>query len=262
MRAPSFSRELIRRAVEWGLGGALTAVGGACLIVATHPPAPLSPAPVVDQDPSVESLAVANTAFAESPDVGVSSAPTQYRLFGVRQAGPASSAILAMEDGRQHAVRIDALLPDGAILSSVASDHVILTLGERRVRVEFTTEPPQTGSPDVSAGDAPSWLTDVGASRSRLDGPRGAGDATSFTSALRPVRRGQERGFVWRPGARVDVLAKAGLRPGDTLVGLNGMEFHDPERLQELADELAMGRAVSLTYVRGGQRHEATVGAR
>ena len=99
-------------------------------------------------------------------------------------------------------------------------------------------------------------------SGSGADGPRASGVVAPYASALRSTRtREGKPGFVWRPGARLDSLAQAGLKPGDVIVGLNGMEFHDVERVQELADELAMGRTVALTYMRDGRRQETTVSA-
>ena len=80
----------------------------------------------------------------------------------------------------------------------------------------------------------------------------GAADAATYATALRPVSENGADGYIWRPGAEGGVLAAAGLRPGDVIVGINGTPFDRAERMEELAADVAAGHAVDLEYRRNG----------
>ena len=54
------------------------------------------------------------------------------------------------------------------------------------------------------------------------------------------------------PGASLPLLERAGLRPGDVIVRVNGSQF-DQERLEELAWTLANSDAVTFEIERDGR---------
>lgn len=198
----------------------------------------------------------ASAARLSPPVVQVSTAnPDHYRLFAVRPAGDQSSAIVAIGDGAQLVVSMGGRLSDGTYLTGVADDHIMLSTHAGVRRVTFRTEPPPPAAITAAGSNTPAATV---RSRNGSEGPRASGDAAPFTSALRR-NRGGEPGYVWRPGARLEALARAGLRPGDTLISMNDLELHDDARLQEMADELAMGRSVTIAFRREGRLRQATV---
>jgi S1-C subfamily serine protease len=64
---------------------------------------------------------------------------------------------------------------------------------------------------------------------------------------------GRTTGFVVRPNVSMPALERAGLRPGDVIVGVNGSGF-DEERMLELAWQIANSSRTEFEVERGGRR--------
>ena len=65
---------------------------------------------------------------------------------------------------------------------------------------------------------------------------------------------GRITGFVLRREADLPLLRRAGLRPGDVLVSVNGQSFDSEERVDELASEIAGSFTAEFEFQRGGRR--------
>lgn len=167
---------------------------------------------------------------------------TAHTLYAVR-TGAGGGAIVAGPDGVQRAAAVGETVSEGVVLAAVAQDHVILAHGGGRTRLDFPASPPPSTSPPP-----PPATTRTG----QVAAGPGAADAATYATALRPVSENGADGYVWRPGAEGGVLAAAGLRPGDVIVGINGTPFDRAERMEELAADVAAGHAVDLEYRRNG----------
>ena len=64
---------------------------------------------------------------------------------------------------------------------------------------------------------------------------------------------GRTSGFIVRPNVSMPALERAGLRPGDVIVGVNGSGF-DEERMLELAWQIANSTRTEFEVERGGRR--------
>lgn len=255
----------IHTAVELALALILAGVTayGAWRVTAPAPPAPMEAAPAAmasawpDHDP-----------FFGRADAGaapVAAADLDLVLYGTRSSGGAPAAIIAGPDGRQRSFRAGEEVMPGMRLQAVAGDHVTLAGPSGLHRLAFTPFQASGGqsAPAAVPASTPSGSAALSGVPDAVAGDpsvvRGGHPVEAYASALRPQRReGRVAGYVWRPGRDLDVLAAAGLRPGDVVTRLNGMDFDNDERVQELADELALRRPVQVEFERDGRRRTVT----
>jgi general secretion pathway protein C len=209
----------------WTLGGSGPRLGKAAALTIGPPPAS---SPQFGGDPF---FGRAGGAFPLAP----------HTLYAVR-AGARAGAIVAGPDGVQKAVGVGETVSEGVILAAVATDHVMLTHGRARTRLDFPAAASATAGPAQAVMDA----------RGRVATGSGAAEAATYATALRPVSSNGADGYVWRPGTDGGVLAAAGLRPGDVILHINGTPFDRSERLEELAADIAAGHSVELEYRRNG----------
>jgi|GEM_PF-3290129 len=88
----------------------------------------------------------------------------------------------------------------------------------------------------------------------------GTAELMNYRLGLKAERNGTAiRGYRIAPGADLPTLARAGLRPGDVLLSVNGTAIADEERLLELPAEMAAASAIEIEYERDGVRARATI---
>ena len=197
---------------------------------AEAPPAPVPPQPIA---PPPAPIAVAPPPPA-APTVDVA----QLRLFGVM----ASGAVIAMADGSQRLVPVGREIAPGVILLRVELHHAVLATAAGEVRLGFDGVAPAT----PAAAAAP---------------PRND-ETLRFRLGLAPrMVGGRVSGFTMRPGADLPALARAGLRPGDVILRVNGSEL-DEERRDELAWQVANSGHVEFEIERAGQPLRLTLQSR
>lgn len=159
-----------------------------------------------------------------------------FQLFGVR-AGPGGSAILAGPDGRQTSVGVGEAVAPGVVLAAVGRDFAILRRGGAEERLEFSAAAYAAPAPSVAAAaPAPPAPAAPGpASVATVD--RGG---VIGALGLRPRRvEGRVRGFEVVPRGAGTALAQAGLRAGDVILTINGLDVtveNQAEMTQELRD--------------------------
>ena len=183
-------------------------------------------------------------AFAPPPAVPAVPAPAPQaaasaeglRLHGVLGAG----AVIADANGGQRFVTIGRDVAPGLALEQIGIDHVMLRSGAGLIRLDF-------------AG-----ATAAGAAQSAAAGSSGDADLRAETLRYRlglaPRQQGGAvTGHLVRPAASMPALERAGIRPGDVIVSINGSRF-DQERMLEMAWTLANSNSVTFEVERDGRR--------
>lgn len=181
---------------------------------------------------------------------------TGFTLHATR-AGLAGegTAIIAAAGGAQGAYAVGETVANGARLAAVATDHVELDIGGQRMRLSFPGASDAT-SPILIAGlaDAPADYRAVAGADSPL---------LINSLALQPVNRnGRPAGFEVMPQADGGLLSAAGLRPGDVLLSVNGIDAAAGGDLSAYREQLMSGQRVLIRYERAGQVRTTTFGTR
>lgn len=195
-------------------------------------PAATIPAPVVQEEPPAPAPAAA--------------APAEDLLLkGVLGGG----AILAMPGGQQRLVRIGREFLPGLTLKQIGIDHVVIGRAEGDLRLEMGKAgggPVGPAAQSASASSAPGGPAAINHARETM----------AYRLGMQPVRtNGRTKGYVIK-GSDLPHLSRAGLRPGDILVSVNGSAL-DEERLMDLSWEIANASSTEFEFVRSGRPMKA-----
>jgi len=194
---------------------------------------PPQPAPPPTPPPAVDTPEAAAVPAA---------APEGLKLHGITGAG----AIIALADGRQRLVAVGREVLPGLVLAENRPDHVLLRSGASEFRLDFTGASAPGGALAPARSDA--------ASEAAI-----RAEALTYRLGLAPRWTGERvTGHVVRPGARLPALERAGLRPGDAILRVNGSEF-DQERMLELPWTIAQSERVTFEIERGGRPMRLTL---
>jgi type II secretion system protein C len=194
---------------------------------------------------SFEPMAVANNQIGKLDPPGVN----PLRLFAVTlgRSSREGLAVLGAAEASSRTYVAGALLENGAKLSEVYADHVVLVRGAKNYKLYL----PQKGQSDQLA-DSPG-LTIGG----RLaEHPPLIAPVVRVSDAVRvaPVYDGtQITGFSVYPGARAGQFERWGLKSGDVLISLNGQPLTSSEHMEALLDQVAQGVSLTGEVRRGGE---------
>ena len=165
------------------------------------------------------------------------------RLHGLLGRG----AIIALADGRQRFFAIGREVAPGLTVARIEPQAVILASAGGELRLGFDGA---AANPEGAPGPAPAAATAEGRLRD---------ETLSYRIGLAPRQAGGRTvGFVVRPGISMPALERAGLRPGDLILSVNGSRF-DEERMLELAWEMANASRTEFEIERGGRRMRLAV---
>lgn len=166
-------------------------------------------------------------------------------LFGIRtnEASGGGSAIIAGADGVQNSWSVGETIMPGAVLHSVAFDHVVISNNgvleklfiDQSVPAENVT--PQPIAPEPASNDSSAQLNAQTLQQSVNLAPRNEGGKTT--------------GLVVSAKDDGTMMRLAGLQKGDIIVSVNGRPV---TAAAELAAQIRPGARLSLEIERGGQK--------
>lgn len=225
MKPPELGRPAI---AAIGLG--LAALTAAVWLMSSGPePAPVAPTPPPPPPPAAPVSAAVPAAPPPSAE--------GLRLFGLLGAG----AIIGFPDGQQRLVAVGRDVLPGLKIARIEQQFVVLASSGGEVRLGFDG----VREAETAASAAPASATAEAAQRE---------ETLNYRLGLAPRRAGSRvDGYVMRPGASLPALQRAGLQPGDVIVGVNGSRF-DEERMEELAWQIANSDRTEFEVERGGRR--------
>jgi type II secretion system protein C len=172
------------------------------------------------------------------------------KLFAVTVGqNPAQGlAVLGPAEASSRTYAIGAVLENGAQLSQVQSDHVVLKRDGQTYRLYLPNagkadEIPRQGAA-LTVGDFPTPAPALPAPALR----------TTDYIRVAPVYQGDViTGYRLYPGTRRSLFERAGLQEGDILTALSGQVVLDPDQVSGALDQLASG-AVIVAEVRRGEQ--------
>ncbi len=208
-----------------------------------EPPTTSTPAPAAPEPLPVAAPMPAATVAA--PPAAPVPSTEGLRLFGLLGSG----AIIGFPDGTQRLVRIGRDVLPGVTLVAVRQHNVLLRSGGGDLILDFGGVGAAPGA--AAPGTAPAGHP---AAEAAL-----RDETLRYRLGLAPrMEGGRVTGFTIRPGTSLPALQRAGLRPGDTILSVNGSRL-DEERMLELAWTIANSDRTEFEYERGGRRQRAAV---
>lgn len=187
---------------------------------------------------------------AADPPAAAPAAPVDlsaFRLHGLTATG----AIIASA-GRQRLVRLGREVAPGVTLQSVRQHHAVLVTSAGLFDLGFL------GVAEAAA--PPSTIMAAAAEPASVRPQARRTEVLQYRFGLAPRRSGGRiDGFIVRPGAEMPLLQRAGLRPGDVLIGVNGQTFDSDEKVMELASEIAGSYTTQFEFERNGQKMRASL---
>ncbi len=184
------------------------------------------------------------------------------KLKGIFAAGSAerSRAIIAEGDRAEQTYSIGDSIPGNATLQEIYSDRVIIRRGGSLEALRLPRLGDENGAPQrtARAPDRTDADTD-GLAEMReqiLDDPQQITQLVRF----RPVyRNGEFQGYRVYPGQNQQAFRDTGLRPGDLVKTVNGVELDDPQKVMGLINELADASSVNVELDRRGSSESVTI---
>lgn len=235
-------------------------------------PAPAA-APRVAAKPGVDLAAIANahlfgqyTAPAEPMLADLAAAPDtnlNLTLLGILSNGRddkdrGSRALIAAQGGDEKPYSVGDDVARGVQLQAIFPDRVILLRGGKLETLRLDKDNPGSsllGSP-VGNERAPSAAAEGAAASLASIRTEVLADPSKVANYIRvqPVNTGNGlAGYRIYPGRDRSVFAAAGLRPGDVVTSVNGVQLNDPTRSLQLLSDLSQNSQINLTIDRGGQ---------
>jgi general secretion pathway protein C len=215
--------------------------------VRPQPPSNLAPGTVIPQPP----LPNVSIAFP-GIDSSVSEQPQKLVLTGtvIGRNAAESMAFLGVSERNPQTYRAGATLINGARLTQIAKNYVVLERGGKSVRL-YAQGVKSRGQDRSGASE----LLIVGGPQSFK--PAVATLSEEFTDYIRPspVYRGEKlTGYEVYPGKESGVFARLGLEPGDVITAIGDATLNDPQQTMELFRQLADGAALVATVKRKGRQ--------
>jgi len=149
------------------------------------------------------------------------------RLYGIRysDSGELDAAILGFDPNNQRLYKTNEIIADDIFLEFIEPERVIISRGGIRESVTF----------DKNAVFPPE-ITKSFANQDReiiVDGIN-ASSLSQLMSFQPYFSNGTLKGYQVRPGKQEDLFESTGLKSGDVIVAVNGLDINDPSVLKEL----------------------------
>jgi type II secretory pathway component PulC len=194
--------------------------------------APPSPPTYATPPPPPAAIPVA---MAPAPPPVATADVSQLKLYGLL----ASGAVIGYANGGQRLVAVGREALPGLTLVRVEQNHAVFQSAGGEVRLGF--DGVAAAEPGLAAPSVPVM-------------PGGREEALRYRLGLAPrVVGNQIAGYTVRSNVEMPALARAGIRPGDVIMSVNGAIL-DEQKMQDLARIVASPAGARFEVERGGSR--------
>lgn len=230
------------------------------------PPAP--PPSMASQPPDATTIASASLFGHYQPPANpgaaaMNNAPdTQLNLslLGIF-AGSArdSRALIGKQDGDEAPYAIGDTITNGVTLQAIFPDRVVLSRNGRLETLRLDKDRPSTGGEPVMANEDDDATEMPELARIRNEILTDPGKASEYIRVQPVSNGGQLSGYRVYPGRNRELFSSAGLRPGDLVTSINGVDLSDTARSMQLLADLAQVNNLTVVVDRGGQSQTINV---
>lgn len=166
-----------------------------------------------------------------------------------------SRALIGSSNGEEKPYAIGDEVTSGARLQDIFPDRVILNRGGKFETLRLNKDAPSKESltyqpPPATAGSAETAQALAQIREEILSDPT---KASNYLRVQPANVNGQLKGYRIYPGRERETFQQLGLRPGDLVTAVNGIQLDDNQKALQLLGDLSQATAVSLTIERGGQ---------
>ena len=214
------------------------------------PPAPIVAAPIAPPlpvEPPPPPLAPTPPRRGNIPGFSVNA------TFATRSGG--GSISVTRPDGSHAVIATGTDALPGVRLITVATDRATFDTGGTRFWLPILSESAAKADPAPATNIVAAAPTPSPAPPSATDAQRR--ESLAYQAALAPSVDGPYRGYAVR--GQTPLFAKAGLKPGDVITGVNGRAFADPSEIAALAREASLSETLVFTIRRDGRSQELRV---
>ncbi len=194
----------------------------------------------------------------ESAAPVATAASSNLELFGTVDGGDTPLALI-QADGKVKNYRNGAEQPDGSELLAVARNEVVIRQ-PNGMQEKLTLINPAAGA--TATAPTPSSSTGIRAlgenrwsvSRDEVDKARSNLNQLLKSARMEPnIVNGQTEGFVVKMLRPKSLLAQLGLRRGDTVTRVNGVELNSPEKALQIFQQLREAKRLTVDLKRGSE---------
>lgn len=172
----------------------------------------------------------------------------------------ASRALIA-GSGDEKPYSINDAIASGVTLSAIFPDRVVLSRNGQLETLRLDKDQPNSSDAPLAVADN----VDSGAAASlaqiraqMLANPAKAQDYIRVQPAPNAAGNGQ-MGYRIYPGRDRSVFTAAGLRPGDVVTSINGVQLDDPAKSLQLLSDMSQANQLTLTVQRGSESQTVNV---
>lgn len=236
-------------------------------------PAPAQPTAAAGRrDASVDLASVQNAnlfgefVLAPTPGQGGDAPPTNLnlKLLGVLASDDNerySRALIEVQPGEERPFAVGTQVIQGTSLQAILPDRVVLSRGGKleTLRLEkgagdSGVEPPDRSARGGDASGAASSLTLI-----REQVLQDPGKAAEYVRVQPANQDGKLHGYRIYPGKDRSIFSQVGLRPGDLVTQVNGVQLDDASKALKMLSELKDVNQLNLVVERGGQAQTINV---
>ena len=170
----------------------------------------------------MQSLVINQTFKVQAPPTTLS-----LRLYGIRysDSGELDAAILGFDPNNQRLYKTNEVIADDIVLEFIEPERVIISRGGIRESVTFDKN--AVFPPEVTKSFANSDK------KIKVDGINSS-SLNQLISFQPYFSNGTLKGYQVRPGKQEELFESTGLKSGDVIIAVNGLDINDPSVLKEL----------------------------
>jgi general secretion pathway protein C len=159
-----------------------------------------------------------------------------------------SRALIGQPNGDERPYSIGQDVVSGVNLQAIFVDRVVLSRNGQLETLRLDKDKPSAG---FTGDSSPAQTGSLGQIRQEL-----LADPNKAAEYIRvqPVNaNGQMKGYRVYPGQNQSIFNNAGLRPGDLVTSVNGVQLDDTQKAMQMLSDLSKAGSVSVVIDRGGQ---------
>ncbi len=171
-------------------------------------------------------------------------------------------AIVADPRGDERPYPVGAELPGGAVLVEIHPDRVILRRGGRYEALRLPRESGVTAARPAAAARptaASAGTVAVNLAEFRQQLLNNPADLGRLANVQPVMEAGTLKGYRIEPRQNAALLTQAGLRPGDVVVGVNGIPLNDAARMGDVLKQLSSAGRLDVEVERAGRTERIAI---